>query len=393
MGAFQSALAGAILSLLPASASLAENLSSDITVTVGPGGDHPTIASALAALSQDRPVFVNGGVSATIRLLSGFSMAEQINIKGIDLSWITITSEDAVVPVVRSALTAGRNYEAAEYTYPAFLIERGSCPTIGALFAMDDSGEETRRDGFMVMDNSTVSFLPGAGFKDAGHTNLLVFQASRVQAEFGVFSGAGNDNVKALHNNWLNLQSTDLTNAGDRALFVNAGTTAGARFANFSGSASEAIFANRGAVVDAYQATIDTAGTMTVPAVFATGGGVVNLEGATVTNARGVGVSAWGASRINAAKATITHSGRNGVSAVGGGEVSVHEATIADNGGDNVHAAAGTISAYKAILGNAGSGISMRAVNGGVIMAGSSTGNVTSSPAVNTLNAAGIILR
>ena len=44
---------------------------SDITVTVGTGGDYPTINAALEYLSKLQPVYASAGITATINLLSG----------------------------------------------------------------------------------------------------------------------------------------------------------------------------------------------------------------------------------------------------------------------------------------------------------------------------------
>jgi len=65
---------------------------------VGSAGDYSTINDALEALSRVVPAYKSGGFTATIELLSGYVFEEPIDIVGIDLSWITITStSDEVV--------------------------------------------------------------------------------------------------------------------------------------------------------------------------------------------------------------------------------------------------------------------------------------------------------
>ena len=70
----------------------------DIDVTVGAGGDYPTINAALEALTEFQPIYKKGGVSARIILKTGFIIAEEIHIDQVDLSWISITSEQGHTP-------------------------------------------------------------------------------------------------------------------------------------------------------------------------------------------------------------------------------------------------------------------------------------------------------
>lgn len=77
----------------------------DVTVTVGSGGDYATLNLAIEALSRTVPAYKNGGFTATINILTGTVLNEQINIVDVDLSWITITSDDAVVNVDTTGFT------------------------------------------------------------------------------------------------------------------------------------------------------------------------------------------------------------------------------------------------------------------------------------------------
>jgi hypothetical protein len=83
-------------------------MTSDITVTVGSGGDFSTINDAINYLVNNflPPCYrTNSGTpKAKIRILSGTTIAEQIVVDGIDLSWITIVSVDYPVPVNGNSL-------------------------------------------------------------------------------------------------------------------------------------------------------------------------------------------------------------------------------------------------------------------------------------------------
>ena len=81
------------------------NIKESLTVTVGTNGDFPTINSALTELSRKYPVYKQNGINVEVKLLSGFVMNECVFVNnGIDLSWITITGEDAETTIVRSVI-------------------------------------------------------------------------------------------------------------------------------------------------------------------------------------------------------------------------------------------------------------------------------------------------
>jgi len=98
----------------------------DILVTVGTGGDYPTINAALEYLSKLQPVYDFAGITATINLLAGFTMAEQVLVRGLDMGWVTIAGADAETVITHTALTT--NFTTADYgfnSYPAFGVSKG----------------------------------------------------------------------------------------------------------------------------------------------------------------------------------------------------------------------------------------------------------------------------
>src|SRR5690554_266710 len=102
-------------------------LNDNITVTVGNNGDFSTINEALNYLTTKYPAYKSvGNVKATIKLLSGFVMSEQVLVRGLNLGWIEIVGEDAVTTIERSALTS--NFTIDDYnfnSYPAFGVSKG----------------------------------------------------------------------------------------------------------------------------------------------------------------------------------------------------------------------------------------------------------------------------
>ena len=167
-----------------------QELTSNLTVTVGSGGDFPTINSALAyVVSKYYPVYLDTGAvpRVTIRLLSGFVMSEQLLIASLDLSWITIIGDDAETVINRSALTT---YWGGGY--PAFgVMNGGFLPIIGQLFNMNTSGTANDRHGILAYSNSRAIVLDGCGVKNAGSYGIYAANGSTINAYSADASGAG----------------------------------------------------------------------------------------------------------------------------------------------------------------------------------------------------------
>ena len=106
-----------------------QTLAEPVTVRVGIGGEFDTLGSALSFFSTLRPAadvepdplvdpdsldssqFILG----RIVILSGTVLREQIELTSVDLSWVFITSEDAVVQVDAEALVRTRQEEGAVF--------------------------------------------------------------------------------------------------------------------------------------------------------------------------------------------------------------------------------------------------------------------------------------
>jgi hypothetical protein len=69
-----------------------EKAITDFTITVGSGGDHPSLQSALNYVSTLQHV---NGVVGTIQLLSDYSLSGTMTIKNVDLSWCQITGQSS----------------------------------------------------------------------------------------------------------------------------------------------------------------------------------------------------------------------------------------------------------------------------------------------------------
>ena len=161
-----------------------------LTVTVGASGDFPDIVAACEELSRQRAGFTNqAGFPAEVKILSGEAIEVQLAVSGVDLAWIMITAEDAVVPIVRAALTIeGGN------GFCAFRGEEGArLPILAAQFEMDTSGSATDKIGIRLA-RGAWGFFDGGGIRNAGHRGAFVSAAATLVARNSDFTGAIENN-------------------------------------------------------------------------------------------------------------------------------------------------------------------------------------------------------
>jgi len=277
-----------------------------ILVTVGTGGDYPTINAALEYLSKLQPVYDFAGITATINLLSGFVMTEQVLVRGLDLGWITITGADAETTITNTALTT--DFTTADYdfdSYPAFGVSKGGVlPRIDQLFRFDVANVGDSKDGIMAVGaGSSADVLAGAGVNDAGNNGISANYGSTITASSAGASGAGTFGIYAYRGSTITASSADASGAGDNGIVATRGSTINAEGADASGAGIHGIVATRGSTINAEGADASGAGDN---GIYATRGSTINAEGADASGAGGYGISAYRGSTINATLATGT---------------------------------------------------------------------------------------
>ena len=182
-----------------------QELTGNITVTVGPGGNFPTINAALESIvALYYPTYISGNnnINVTINLLPGFIMNEQVFVKSLNLSWITITGGYQTETII--------NYEALTSAlmgvYPAFAaINGGFLPIINQLFNMNilDDSITTNYHGIMAYNNSKANISSNCGVKNA-HTNISAYNSSIINADSANASEAGYYGIMASRNSIIN---------------------------------------------------------------------------------------------------------------------------------------------------------------------------------------------
>lgn len=245
-------------------------------VTVGAGGDYPSINAALSDLSERRPAYAPGGFMTEIRLLSGFIMAEQVLVSGINLGWMTITGEDAEHFIDRSYLT-----QQFGLRYPAFgVLDGGFLPTINCLFTMMQNGDGTDRSGVMAGNSGGARVMTDAGVRNAGGNGADVYAAGTLDISNAIFTGAGEYGLNAGGGTRVSALRANLANAGVAGIRAQYGATIQASQVDCSGAGVNGIDCRDGANINADNAQCRLGASDSSADIQVLRGGIVNAASA-----------------------------------------------------------------------------------------------------------------
>lgn len=248
-----------------------------IAVTVGATGDFPTINAALQFLSRREFAFEAFSGLHTITLLSGFEMAEQVIVRGFDMSGIQINGEDAVHNIVRNSLStnvAGR--------FSAFTaIQGGALPVINVRFDMDTSGTATDRDGIRLSDAGSSAFvLPGAGVTNAGFNGFSARRGALFSIDDAVFDDAGNDGI-SVNGSYGTCAGASARDAGRYGIFANNSASVSAFEADARLAGDQGVRAFTGSSINFRNGFArKTLGTDSSDDIAVNNGGMINANGA-----------------------------------------------------------------------------------------------------------------
>lgn len=353
---------------------------SDMLVTVGPGGNYATINEAVEALSYYMPAYVQRGMQAEIRLLSGFVMAEQVQVHGQNYCWMMITSEDSEVPIQSAALTSmGGSYR------PAFRVEEGGgLPMINALFNMDNSGSENNYAGVQILGNGYARVHYNAGVKNAGARGVHCI-SGMLYAQQSIFDGAGDIGFRLGNNSVASIRAASAQNCGGSGARIAGASMVLAQRSNFSGCAQDGINLDDTSRVDALELIAENCGDA---AIGLNGPASIDAPGA-VLNGSAFGVYCTYGGRANVSGAEVKNCTNRALLARHGGDVIAQNA-ICTGGANGIWAADG--SRIMFVNGDASgslSGDDIIVARGSFITAHGSTG--TRSQNVNEVTNHGII--
>lgn len=163
-----------LISAMAESVNTVEVFNSDeaFTITVGPDGHYSNFIDAISGAVRMRPLWKSGNDFCEIKLKSGFVFSEQMEFKGgVDLSWIKITSEDAIVYSDTATFTnIVKTYY--EYKYLFYFHHAAKSPVFA--IQLEENRNNSDVVAFLVTAHSTLSFMPGSGarkFKGGVHAS------------------------------------------------------------------------------------------------------------------------------------------------------------------------------------------------------------------------------
>lgn len=280
------------------SGTYAEVASTTITVTVGAGGDYASISAALVALGRKHKAFANGGFTATVRLLAGFTLTEQLKFENVDLGFITLISDDAEVPVPSENIPSGQG------TF--YAVGRAVLPKIGCFFryvATGDIRATPALRGFDILHGSTIYFTGvAAGFGD-DPTNkkcnrlLHVAHGSTAIGTSGLSLKDGNDiGLRAANASLVSVPNVRITDCSNNGI-ATSGAIVQAANAIISGSLAPVVLTPT-SIVEVVNATLTSTGDYVISAE----GGSVAASGATCI---GGGVNATSGGYVDARNAVF----------------------------------------------------------------------------------------
>lgn len=346
---------------------------SSITVTVGSGGDYPTINDALSYLSQYKAFHDYPFITATISLLAGFTMEEQVLVWGQDFGWVTITGVDAETTIDKAALTESPSTGLNSYNdthRPAFgAYAGGKLPRIGQMFdlAFSTIDATQKRSGVVVMGpGSSAEILDSCGIRRAGWYGMLAAFNGNIVAHGADFNTAYGRGAFANECGNISANSVDLSDAGTTAIHCSEGGKITAEDADLSGAGTYAASANNGGILHCAGADCSGAGSA---GLHAEAGSTINGENCDCTSCGGVAIQAIRGSTINAKDADASGATDRGIQCTQASRVNA----------DGVNAQKGGSPASTDV----------EVLYGGIVNFHGGTGGT--SETVNTLTANGII--
>jgi hypothetical protein len=210
----------------------------DEEVTVGLiGYDYTSLNEAILYFSKKVQRLKESGVpyrvaKASIKLMPGYILNEQVLINNMDLSYITITSDAGQINILRSALTNPLS-SGFPSDYPAFGgVDHAILPIINTYFVMDTSGSADGKHGIMVANHSEVTIRPSKGVAYAGDNGIYATNNSNVSASGASAYSSGNYGVLSTHSSNVNAQSVNAGACGVYGFAVEDGGTINARGAS-----------------------------------------------------------------------------------------------------------------------------------------------------------------
>lgn len=325
--------------------------SEDLTINI------PTDSSLIQSVFD---VSISNDADITINIETGHKLTEGVKIINGDYSQFFITSTDATV-TLDSGFVPVTTEDSPGATDMVFVFHQCIAPRINFLLDL----EAKLFNGLSGTGNSTIFISSGAGIINAGIAKSNVIGTNfNIKAQGGLFTGAG-----------------------FRGIWLSAVSTADIDSADVSGAGDIGLFASRASVAHFNGGKADSCGV----GIRASSTSNVMAQGVSATGCTTQGMIATFAGTIYCGNATVTGCSLDGLVASEGGKIDARQATVTGNANFNVSAFNGGSISITSAFATGGGVRDLTIVDGGFIYAQGTTG--TPFVAINTLTDRGVIFQ
>lgn len=206
----------------------AKLLTQNLTLTVGTGGNFNTISEAFKEAFKYKP---SKGNVATIQLKSGFIWNEFVRIDNKDLSYITITSEDAEVTADGSIMTSPSSNQYFLFLYNS----RGL--NFNVLLNCINMSSSIYKHGILSTNGSFIFIPKGFGCKGA-NWNISITNGAAANLYEAIFDNA----LKAgifVQNSLANARQCSIQNCQEVGINVSIGGIVNSSSCDFTGTSTK----------------------------------------------------------------------------------------------------------------------------------------------------------
>ena len=269
------------------------NLYTDIKVTVGDNGDYRTINEALEYLTCFYPIYNSKGIECVIEIQDGTVINEQIFVEKIDLSYITITTNNPQNTVKVDVTGWSGVTHDTRGNRPFFSAENGGrLPSIKCLFSCITPAEGWNDNNFAVgyfCNRGSSGVILGSegaivGF-EGFYDNIIANNNSEIVLREAIARNAARYGVVSRHISRVSARSADITGCGDIAAYADRASMMDVRHADLSGS-SRAIVAYHASTVTANETVANNLTGFW--AIDSRQGSTINCQGMTIDGVNSV---------------------------------------------------------------------------------------------------------
>ena len=352
------------------------SLKSNISFTVGVGGDFSNITDAIKKITEYKQVY-SSDLTFDITILSGYIVKEQLLFTNIDLSMITIKSID---PIVTIDATDFNSVFGSELSYPFIGARNAKAPNIDVLFSMTNSID--KNDGLYLQSTSSCNVLPNKGIMNSGGFGIRAFDNSSLSARMAIFKDSNGRGCMISQGSRLSAPFIDLSGSKGRNGFrAYRNCTASLEGANISNCGETAVRISEGCIVDIKNSNlsnagvIDSEGNSNGMTVF--GASVVNAQNCNFSGAKLTGLVVSGGSTVAADfSSNFSNCGGRGIDCYGNSRVMANSAIINGTVGEAIRASSNsTIECASSDITNCRNSVACLSEYGAIIYASSVNGN------------------